>query len=85
MTRNLCLSCFPCIKIQKQEYSNSNENLISLESQNQKPSQNQVAQTENDHKKCIFCHLDKNRIIYEVNIKKNITIITIISIINDFN
>jgi len=59
MSRNLCLSCFPCIKIQKQNYSNSNENLVSPENQNQ------VAQTENTHKKCIFCHLDKNRIIYE--------------------
>jgi len=59
MSRNLCLSCFPCIKIQKQNYSNSNENLISSENQNQ------VVQTENAHKKCLFCNLDKNRIIYE--------------------
>jgi len=64
MSRNLCLSCFPCIKVQKQNYSNSNENLISLEAQNQ----NQAVNSEDAHKKCIFCHLEKERIIYEVSI-----------------
>jgi len=57
MTKNICLSCFPCIKIQKEQYSNSNENLINAEGQN--------VNQEDPHKKCIFCHLDKNRIIYE--------------------
>lgn len=57
MTKNICLSCFPCIKIQKEHYSNSNENLINAEGQ--------PINQEDPHKKCIFCHLDKNRIIYE--------------------
>ncbi|OUM68446.1 hypothetical protein PIROE2DRAFT_3905 [Piromyces sp. E2] len=65
MSRNLCLSCFPCIKIQKQSYSNSNENsnenLISAEAQNQI----QAINLDDTHKKCIFCHLEKERIIYE--------------------
>ncbi|ORX48389.1 HIT-like protein [Piromyces finnis] len=61
MSRNLFSCCFPCVKIQKQNYSTSNDNLISVEVQNQ----NQIVNSEDTHKKCIFCHLDKERIIYE--------------------
>jgi diadenosine tetraphosphate (Ap4A) HIT family hydrolase len=52
MSKNICLSCFPCIKIQNLN-SNSAENLLGPDGKPIQPSN------------CIFCHLDKNRIIYE--------------------